>query len=629
MPARAARPSPIATAGALFVFSLIGVLFALIASSPAHADQCDEERFQNVGRCSGGGGGGGTEVTSTPTPTPTPTPDPAVERAQAYAQARADVLAALEAPDFQIWPDATDNQVVKLATFFQVTDNWVTHSSTVTVGSQTVTVTAAPKKSHWTWAEAVGDNVPIICEGPGTAWQAGLTTTECGWTPAHSSSVVGDVDVSVRIEYLISSSAGPGGPAFTDESDIQTTCIAEVLTFGTNGGITPANTCEGGYTGGGGGGGGGGSTTPAPTSTTAPLPNVPENGGEDLPVSTQSCSGWIQIAGSLFGGKADAGGGVEYIVQEFADGSKIVTIAVDGGAAAGLGPAPLGGVVQVGDAVVGAYFDAGAEFLGTGGGGVEYYLPPGETVGDLIGELAVGLGASPVSGLGNAILPGKPFPTPPTPDTVFLDSTVGADVGATGLAGIGIIAATASAGAEAEVNTATKLNSDGTSSQIVTYSGQIGGDAGIGGGIPYLAWEGANVGVEARGSVSVETISDADGNEIQTIVTVSYGTDADAVGFGGEDDNISITTQEWTYDLTNPDVAAAIGSLDEWASLDPADIALNAQGPPLPSELQENGVSTGPVTQTLDETSVPFVVGGGIFIAGVQGSADITCYELS
>jgi len=555
------------------------------------------------------------------------------------------VLARIQRPGWQIWPGHNDPQIVDLQTFFLVSENWKTHQESVTVGTQTVTVTATPKRSHWTWAPENGSPIDITCEGPGTAWVLDLTVTDCGYQPKHSSAVIGEVDFSVHVEYEITSTAGLVEANFTDESASRTLCVSEVLaylTVSTNSGA--ATGCDG----------------RTPHTGDNPDGSVPAGDPlEGVPLKTLTCTGTVTGGLGALGLKADGTGQITFIVEELADGGKRVTLAADVGLSAGLGSKAFGAGVQVNDFGVGAYFSAGADAHALVGAGVEYELEAGETVEDLLVDLLkseVVEGAStvgkvvgvvtlnPLTYVASDWLGDKAAPAPEHSAT-FLDYTAGLSAGASGIVGVGFISVVAEAGASAEINTVYKDFADGRSSHITTYTGELSAGVEFGVGIPFINRETAAAEGKVIGSTQVETIYDEDGNPLELIVTVSHGSDGDAHTLGGEDeDTLSITTQQWTFDLQDEATLAAVGDLDQYFAepdlevvVAPTgveahvnDVHLPGQVPgSLSDDLLAHARTTGPVVQQLTETSLVIQADGGVYIAGVDAGIDVTCLELS
>ena len=296
----------------------------------------------------------------------------------------------------------------------------------------------------------------------------------------------------------------------------------------------------------------------------------------------------------------------------------------DVGAGGGVGPNfAAGAFAQVGDVTFGAYADGGSAVIGSLGGGAEYVLDADQDIPTFLVELQVGNATKPITGLANALIPGgNPIPTGPTPSGVFVDGTARVQVGGLATVGSGFISATAEAGAKAEVNHAVKMNvDDGTVSDIVTFSGEANAEAFALWGIPHISAWTAEGNAHAQASLQVETVFDTSGNPIEVIVTSSYGADADA-HVAGDTDTTTIVTHQTSYDLTNPEVAAAISSLDENMTA-----AANGELPPALAALQEHGETIGPMEQQLTNSNFDARIGVGLGIGGSAG-VNLNCLEL-
>ena len=346
-----------------------------------------------------------------------------------------------------------------------------------------------------------------------------------------------------------------------------------------------------------------------------------------LPVRTRHCSVTVNASGEALGIGVGAGVTGEVIIQEMPDGSTIVTIAGELAGNTGTGTS-AGAGVTVNDATVGAYANASAAVWGAVGGGVQYELAPGESVGELF--LRLGISANPItggvsSGI-NTIWPDT-IPTAPPPDTVFVDGSVWGSAGGSAQAGIGWVSAGADASGEGRTDQTYAIHADGTYSATTTYSGELTGDAGVTGGIPFFAWGQTEIEGQAQGSVAVQTIYDSSFNPVEMVVTTTYGTDFDTPG---DDDAATITTQQWTLDLTDPDVAQAVSDLEGLVPSGPIPL------PSIPSQspgdawdvVSSNAATTGPLTQELSSNGIDIAVEAGAIVVGAGGGANGTCTDL-
>lgn len=79
--------------------------------------------------------------------------------------------------------------------------DWTPLEVSETQGLVTVTVRATPTQAAWD----MGDGEVVVCDGPGTVWEAGLpeTATDCSYTYAHSSygEAEGRFDGSVTVTW--------------------------------------------------------------------------------------------------------------------------------------------------------------------------------------------------------------------------------------------------------------------------------------------------------------------------------------------------------------------------------------------------------------------------------------------
>jgi len=353
--------------------------------------------------------------------------------------------------------------------------------------------------------------------------------------------------------------------------------------------------------------------------------------GDDLPVSTTHCSVEINASAAALGLGVGLETSAEIIIQRMPDGSQIVTIGGDLGANVGPGTS-AGAGVTINDATVGAYAAASAKAHGALGGGVEFELAPGESVSELLVGLAVSTNpmTGPVAGGINFIFPDT-VPTAPLPDTVFVDASVWGTAGGTAQAGIGWVSAGAAATGEVRTDQTYAVHADGTYSATTTMSGELTGDAGVTGGVPFFAWGTAGVDGNATGTVSVQTIYDSSFEPVEMIVTTSYGHDADVV-WGDDEDPPTLTTQQWTLDMTDPDVREAVESLD---ALVPNNPVLPVPGVPTQNPIDawqvvsENAVTGGAITQNLSTSALDIKVNAGAIAAGVSGGAKGTCTDLN
>lgn len=368
---------------------------------------------------------------------------------------------------------------------------------------------------------------------------------------------------------------------------------------------------------------------PGTGGTTPGTPNS-GTGTDPLPVRTRHCSLTVNASAGLLGGDIDAATSIEVIIQELPDGTQIVTIAGDVSGAVGVGPAPTGAGITVNDSTVGAYASAAANAHAGVGGGVQFELAPGESVADLFVGLAVTTNpvTGPISTGINVLFPDT-IPTAPAPDTIFVDGDVWTSAGGTAQAGIGIVSAGANGGGQAGVNQTYAAHSDGTYSATTTYSGELSGDAGVTGGIPIFAWGAGSVAAEAQGAIIVQTIYDENFNPVEMVVTTSYGYDGDAI-LGSDDDTPTITTQQWTLDLTDPDVAAAVENLDAFVP----DVGIGLPdiptGDPFESwdVVANNATTSGPIEQQLSKSEIDVHVEAGVFVAGASGGVNGNCTDL-
>lgn len=348
-----------------------------------------------------------------------------------------------------------------------------------------------------------------------------------------------------------------------------------------------------------------------------------------LPMSTSHCSVTIKASGGALGLGAGLQTTAEVIVQELPDGTQIVTIG--GELAANVGPGTSAGAgVTVNDATVGAYAAASAKAHGALGGGIQFELAPGESVTELLVGLAVSTNpvAAPLAGGINLIVPDT-IPTAPLPDTLFVDGSVWGAAGGTAQAGIGWVSAGAQAKGDVRLDQTYAIHADGTYSATTAYSGELTGDAGVTGVVPFFVWDTAGVAANAIGSVAVETIYDSSFNPVEMIVTTSYGYDADVV-YGQDEDPPTITTQQWNLDLTDPEVRAAVDNLDAFApspGLPTLDIP--TQNPVESWDvISRNATTSGALTQELSTSGIDVQVQAGAIVAGVSGGANGTCTQL-
>ena len=632
---------------------------------------------------------GTPDNSSSPRPTPTPPPrNYAAEHAAAYAQAIDSLESQYATPDWRVWPSPDANQIVHLWSFFAITDaGWeplVAHGSSGPNPPTRVTITATPTRSVWNLAElGTGATHEVLCEDQGTPWEPGLTARDstCGWEFEHTSDVIGEVELTVQIEHELvwTSTApgfGPGDGAYVSEpSTPETLTVSEVQTFGRsdtasgrehatsitagegniNQGQQASDTASNGGVDG---------STHDPSNSTSSR-NDASNGGSShddgsvdgdnsLPVRTLTCVARIQAGGDfLFGG--DAASGYRYILQEFADGTRILTVARDGGAAGGVG-GTVGARIYVGDASVGALAKAEAKAWQVLSNGEVYDLAPGDDLNELLVQLAIreianttadGLihlitppGANEAAGFISSVTGGHIDLIPEVPDFAFVTrspdshyteiSTIGS-TGATAQAGLGILVGTASVTTEAGV-ASRRHELDSGYSLTTTFSGSFEADLTL---AEHDLGQTSGVVAEVEGSISVETIYDVDGDPIEVIYTRTYSADTDAGTDLGEpgDDARSVTTQQWRFDLTVPTVAAAIKQVDKSY---PA-VPVSPVGPAIDTGpfaflfgdiADSHGTTSGPVVQNINSTVVPFGVEAGLGVnAEVSGEAG--CVEVS
>lgn len=352
--------------------------------------------------------------------------------------------------------------------------------------------------------------------------------------------------------------------------------------------------------------------------------------GEALPVSTTHCSVTINASAGALGLDVGLETSAEIIIQVMPDGTQFVTIG--GELAANTGPGSSAGAgVTINDATVGAYAAASAKAYGALGGGVQFELAPGESVTELLVGIAVSTNpvSGPAAGGINFIFPDT-IPTAPLPDTVFVDGSVWGKAGGTAQAGIGWVSAGAAANGEARTDQTYAIHADGTYSATTTLSGVLTGDANVTGGIPFFAWGTAGVAADANGSVSVETIYDSSFNPVEMIVTTSYGYDADVV-YGDDQDPATITTQQWTLDMTDPEVRAAVENLDAFVPNPVLPVPDIPTRDPFDSwdVVTDHAVTSGALTQELSTSALDIKVQAGAIAAGVSGGANGTCTELN
>jgi len=167
---------------------------------------------------------------------PKPTPcDPAAGAAASAAAARAEVLRKIQEPSWIVYP-ADSRQIVRLETFLYIAGGYTTVSATgPTICRQSVTVTASPQQSLWRFTEnGTGKKTSVTCNGPGTEWSAGRTSTSCGKWYFHSSAVTGTVNLKVGVKYEISWSSAytSGDQVFIKWSKNEgTLTVREVMTW--------------------------------------------------------------------------------------------------------------------------------------------------------------------------------------------------------------------------------------------------------------------------------------------------------------------------------------------------------------------------------------------------------------
>lgn len=129
---------------------------------------------------------------------PTPLPDPGQLAQQALGQLR------LATAEVHTAPQDPDRSIVGVEVWMWVPSaQWRTLTKSVTAGSTTVTVTAAP--DHAAWDMGPGERA---CFGPGREWRKGMSddaVTDCGFTYTETSDRQpgGKFGISARIAYQV------------------------------------------------------------------------------------------------------------------------------------------------------------------------------------------------------------------------------------------------------------------------------------------------------------------------------------------------------------------------------------------------------------------------------------------
>lgn len=118
---------------------------------------------------------------------------------------RARRAVAIGSPAIHTSPDGDRRLYTQVPTWFWVDDTWwQPYTITVTAGRVSTTLTATPRRAVWT----AGDGGSVPCEGPGVAWQPGMSddATYCKYTYRHSSAgrPSGVYPLTVTIEFDVS-----------------------------------------------------------------------------------------------------------------------------------------------------------------------------------------------------------------------------------------------------------------------------------------------------------------------------------------------------------------------------------------------------------------------------------------
>jgi hypothetical protein len=111
----------------------------------------------------------------------------------------------ISSPAIHTSPDGDRRLYTQVATWLWVDDSWwQPYTITVTAGRVTTTLTATPRRAVWD----TGDGGGVPCEGPGVAWQPGMSddATYCKHTYRHSSAgrPGGAYPLTVTIEFDVS-----------------------------------------------------------------------------------------------------------------------------------------------------------------------------------------------------------------------------------------------------------------------------------------------------------------------------------------------------------------------------------------------------------------------------------------
>jgi len=651
---------------------------ALTLTPMAFAQGCGSLSQEVCDLAFGGGGDGGNDDDDEPVPLPTPPPrNYPAEHAAAFAQAQAQLDAQNVSPDWRVWPHPDANQIVNLWSFFAITDSgWDDiegrgYAGPAGKSPTVVVITAIPKRTTWTLTElGTGAVHKVVCEGgasegQGVPWEEGLTEgdSDCGFKFEHTSDLIGLVDLRVEIGYDIEwTSTAPGfGPGDGSHRSKPTTSatltVSEVQTFGetdytsdrsSSATVTPgeSDVIQGQ-----------GEPEGSTDSEATGDGQVNEADLADVPVRTSTCSARAQAGGDFVSG-GDGSLGFRYIVHEFADGRRVLTIAAEAGAAGGAGAA-AGARIYIGDHSVGALAKAEAKAWAVLGSGLVYELAPEDNVNDVLlhlaaenlstaaanglvdlAEYAIPPGASRVNDFLGAVTDGNVdlIPDRPEfdfvtrhPDSGFVEQTAFGAAGATAQAGAGLIVGTASTNAEAGVSTR-RHNFDDGYSVTTTYFGSF--DAGI----TVLDGQTAGFATQVEGSISVETIYNDTGQALEVVYTRTYSGDVD-VGYdisGADDDDRSVTTQQWSFDLTKAEVRAAIQNIDNLYPTTP----LTPAGPLGPTVdttpfaflfgglAHDHATTSGPVVHQITSSLTPFGVEAGLGV-NFEVSGEVGCVELS
>ena len=143
----------------------------------------------------------------------------------------------LPEPEWQIWPDDDQNQVVNLESFLRVTDGWERRTLVISFWFYTMAWQSFPIASVWEFEETeTGNTDREFCPNPGAPWFPGATNPLCGHDWEHSSDVTGDVEADMFILHWVHFSDSNGAnysfPFPSPTADSEMLEVAEVLTYG-------------------------------------------------------------------------------------------------------------------------------------------------------------------------------------------------------------------------------------------------------------------------------------------------------------------------------------------------------------------------------------------------------------